>query len=240
MNCWNGTSPPRSRLGDPTRNAAITSARAALNVAALLAVLHLAACATDHHQHSFGSAEEWATIFDDPARDKWQKPAEVIRALALPRNAAVADIGAGTGYFAVRIARALPAGSVIGIDTEPDMVRYLNERAAREKLANLQARLGVAGDPGIPGRVDLVLVVNTYHHIPSRERYFRDLQKSLNPGGRIAIIDYQPDAPMGPPRHARIPAERLKKELSAAGLELAQEHKFLPYQYFLVFRPQQR
>jgi SAM-dependent methyltransferase len=204
---------------------------------AALSLLALTACAADHHHRDFSGAEKWSQIFDDPARDEWQKPAEVIRALALPRNAAVADIGAGTGYFSVRLARAVPAGSVIGIDTEPDMVRFLTERAAREKLTNLQARLGRAGEPGLPGRVDLVLVVNTYHHIPSRERYFRDLQKSLNPGGRIAIIDYQPDAPMGPPKHARVPAERLKQELSGAGLELAQEHTFLPYQYFLVFQP---
>jgi SAM-dependent methyltransferase len=204
---------------------------------AALSLLALAACAADHHHRDFSGAEKWSQIFDDPTRDEWQKPAEVIRALALPRNAAVADIGAGTGYFSVRVARAVPTGSVIGIDTEPDMVRFLTERAAREKLANLQARLGRAGEPGLSGRVDLVLVVNTYHHIPSREHYFRDLQKSLNPGGRIAIIDYQPDAPMGPPRHARIPAERLQKELAGAGLELAQEHTFLPYQYFLVFQP---
>jgi SAM-dependent methyltransferase len=208
-----------------------------LTAVAALSLLALTACAADHHHRDFSGAEEWSQIFDDPARDEWQKPEEVIRALALPRNAVVADIGAGTGYFAVRLARAVPAGSVIGIDTAPDMVRFLNDRAAREKLTNLQARRGRAGEPGIPGRVDLVLVVNTYHHIPSRERYFRDLQKSLNPSGRIAIIDYQPDAPMGPPKHARIPAERLRKELSGAGLELAQEHTFLPYQYFLVFQP---
>jgi len=202
----------------------------------LVLVALLTACAADHHHRDFSGAEKWAKIFDDPARDAWQKPDEVIRALGLARNAAVADIGSGTGYFAVRIARAVPQGRVYGVDAEPDMVRYLGERARREGLSNLTTHPAVE-DARLPAPVDLAIVVNTFHHIPARERYFRALQNSLKPEGRIAIIDYQPDAPQGPPRHARIPAERVKQELARAGLVLAQEHAFLPYQYFLVFKP---
>jgi SAM-dependent methyltransferase len=212
----------------------------ALSAVAAFAALALTACAADHHQHRFSGAEKWAEIFDDPARDEWQKPDEVIRALALPPNATVADIGAGTGYFAVRFARALPRGHVIGVDTEPDMVRYLTERAGREKLANLSPRPGRADDAGLPGPVDLAIVVDTYHHIPSRERYFRVLQKSLKPGGRLAIIDFKLDSPVGPPQRARIEPGQVKQEMKRAGYELAQEHAFLPYQYFLVFRPAAR
>jgi len=220
------------------RNALISSVCAALNVAALLAALNLAACTIDYHQHSFGAAEKWAKIFDDPARDEWQKPDEVLRALRLAPDAAVADIGSGTGYFAVRLARAVAKGKVYGVDAEPDMVRYLTERAGREKLTNLFARLGAAEDPGLPGPVDLVIIVDTYHHIPNRESYFRNLQKSLKPGGRLAIIDFTLDSPVGPPKSARIPAGRVKKELAGAGYNLAREHTFLPYQYFLEFVPQ--
>jgi SAM-dependent methyltransferase len=194
----------------------------------------------DHAQHRFSGAEKWAQVFDDPERDAWQKPHEVLQALKLAPDATVADIGSGTGYFAVRFAHVVPKGRVYGVDAEPDMVRYLAERAKREGLANLTAVAARPNDPGIPSAVDLVILVDTYHHVPDRERYFRNLQKSLKLGGRLAIIDFTLDSPVGPPRRARIPAETVKKELARAGYALAEEHAFLPNQYFLVFRPQPR
>jgi SAM-dependent methyltransferase len=210
--------------------------------AAALAMLALAATpapaqTADHHRHGFADAEKWSRIFDDPARDGWQKPDDVIRALKLAPEALVADIGAGTGYFAVRLARAVPKGRVYGVDAEPDMVRYLSQRAQREGLANLTAVAAKPADPGLPAAVDLVMLVDTYHHVPDRERYFRDLKKSLRPGGRLAIIDFTLDSPVGPPKRARIPADQVKRELTRAGYALADEHDFLPNQYFLVFRP---
>ena len=138
----------------------------------------------------------------------------------------------------MRLAHLVPKGRVYGVDAEPDMVRYLAERAKREGLANLTVIAAKPSDPGIPTAMDLVILVDTYHHIPSRERYFRNLQKSLKPGGRLAIIDFKLDSPVGSPRNARIPADAVKKELARAGYALAEEHAFLPNQYFLVFRPQ--
>ena len=140
----------------------------------------------------------------------------------------------------MRLAHRVPKGRVYGVDAEPDMVRYLAERAKREGLANLTAVAAKPNDPGIPSAVDLVILVDTYHHVPDRERYFRNLQRSLKPGGRHAIIDFTLDSPVGPPRRARIPADTVKKELARAGYGLAEEHAFLPNQYFLVFRPQMR
>jgi SAM-dependent methyltransferase len=192
----------------------------------------------DSHQHRFSDAEKWAKAFDDPERDAWQKPHEVLQALKLAPDAAVADIGSGTGYFAVRLAHRVPKGRVYGVDAEPDMVRYLTERAKREGLTNLAVVAAKPNDPGIPSAVDLVILVDTYHHVPDRERYFKNLKKSLKPGGRLAIIDFTLDSPVGPPKRARIPADAVKKELARAGYALAEEHAFLPYQYFLVFRPQ--
>ena len=209
---------------------------AALILAALLAA-SASAQTVEHSDHRFSGAETWAKVFDDPERDAWQKPHEVLQALKLAPDAAVADIGSGTGYFAVRFAHIVPKGRVYGVDAEPDMVRYLAERAKREGLANLTAVAAKPNDPGIPTAVDLVILVDTYHHIPSRERYFQNLQKSLKPGGRLAIIDFTMDSPVGPPRNARIPADAVKKELARAGYALAEEHAFLPNQYFLVFRP---
>ena len=208
-----------------------------LMLAAAFGLLAGPAPAADHHHRDFSGAEKWAKVFDDPARDAWQKPDEVIRALKLAPNAEVADVGAGTGYFAVRLARALPDGVVLGIDAEPDMVRYLRERSGREKLPNLIAQLGTAEDASLPRPVDVVILVDTYHHVPGRERYFRALQKSLKPGGRLAIIDFKPEAPIGPPKHARIAPEKVKQELGNADYKLLREHAFLPNQYFLEFAP---
>ena len=188
------------------------------------------------HQHSFGDAEKWSHVFDDPKRDAWQKPHEVIKALALKTDAVVADIGAGTGYFSARLANMLAKGTVYAVDIEPDMVKHLAERAKREKLANLVAVAGKPEDPQLPGKVDLVLLVDVYHHIDAREAYFRSLRTALKPGGRVAIIDFRLDSPEGPPKAARIAPARVKAELTAAGYTLAAEHRFLPRQYFLVFR----
>jgi cyclopropane fatty-acyl-phospholipid synthase-like methyltransferase len=189
------------------------------------------------HQHSFSDAEKWAHVFDDPERDAWQKPHEVIQALALKPDARVADLGAGTGYFSVRLANMLPNGRVYAVDIEPDMVRYLEARAKREKLRNLTAVAGAPEDPRLPEKVDLILLVDVYHHIEDRARYFRRLSASLRPGGRIAVIDFTLDSPQGPPRAARVAPETVKAEMQAAGHALASEHRFLPHQYFLVFRP---
>jgi SAM-dependent methyltransferase len=199
--------------------------------------LALIACAPTggHHDHRFSDAEKWARIFDDPDREAWQKPDEVIRTLRLPAEATVADIGAGTGYFAVRLARAVPKGRVFAVDAEPDMVRYLGERAKREGLANLVPVQAGPDDPKLPAPVDVVLLVNTYHHVPARVEYFGRLRASLKPGGRVAIIDYRPEAPMGPPPATRVPSTVVTEELLRAGYVLVGSPSILPYQYFLVF-----
>jgi SAM-dependent methyltransferase len=206
----------------------------------LLLLIGQGAQAQHGHQpmhRSFDDAERWAKVFDDPARDAWQKPDEVVRALRLAPDAAVADLGSGTGYFAVRLARALPRGRVYGADLEPDMVRHLNERAVREKLTHLRSHLAAASDAKIPAPVDLVLVVDTYHHIGQRPRYFSDLRKSLTPKGRVAIVDFRLDAPVGPPARHRVAPQQVGEEMAQAGYRLTEEHGFLPHQYFLVFEP---
>ena len=110
----------------------------------------------DHMEHSFADAERYAKSFDDPARDAWQMPARVIEALALQPQAKVADIGAGTGYFSVRLARAAAAPTVFAVDIEPKMVEYLTSRAASEHLPNLRAVRATAEGPNLPEPVDVV------------------------------------------------------------------------------------
>jgi cyclopropane fatty-acyl-phospholipid synthase-like methyltransferase len=211
------------------------------SLASALALLWLATAAaqTPHtQQHNFSGAEHWAKVFDDPARDRWQKPREVIMALNLTPDATVADLGAGTGYFAVRLAHMAPNGRVYAVDLEPDMVRYLGERARREGLKNLLPVQARPADAELPEKVDRVLIVDTYHHIDNRIAYFKRLRDSLKPGGEVAIIDFTLDSPVGPPKNTRIPAKQIGDEMKRAGYAQVAQHGFLPYQYFLVFRPQ--
>lgn len=214
-----------------------TVLRRTLSRALLSVCFALPAWAQDHHQRRFDDAERWSRVFDDPAREAWQMPAQIIAALALDRGATVADIGAGTGYFAVRLARAVPGGRVYAVDVEPNMVKHLAARAAKEGLPNITAVLAAGDTPRLPAQVDLILMVDTYHHIARRAEYFARLKGALKPGGRVAIIDFTLDSPQGPPVRHRIPPEAVKREMLGTGYALASEHAFLPYQYFLVFKP---
>jgi predicted methyltransferase len=227
--------PSRNKTPTVMRNLIIRSTLILLTCAQLATP---AAAQSPHtHHHSFSGAEHWAKVFDDPKRDAWQKPHEVIQALKLKPDAVIADIGAGTGYFAVRFSHMVPKGRVYGVDTEPDMVKYLAHRAKREWLKNLIAVAAQPGDPQLPERADVIILVDVYHHVENREHYFRQLQNSLRPGGRLAIIDFRLDSPEGPPKAARIAPEQVKSEIQRAGYTLAEEHGFLPNQYFLVFQP---
>lgn len=185
--------------------------------------------------HRFNNPEAWAARWETPERDAWQKPDEVVAALNLPIGAKVADVGAGTGYFATRLARAVPDGKVFASDLEPEMVEYLQARAVREGLRHMTAVQADEDDANLPEQVDLVLMVNTHHHISERPAYFRKLAEDVAPRGRIAIIDYRPDAPMGPPPEHRLPADAVERDLSEAGFRVVERHAFLPHQYFLVF-----
>jgi ubiquinone/menaquinone biosynthesis C-methylase UbiE len=194
--------------------------------------------AQGHMDHRFGNAEEWAKSFDDPARDEWQMPNRVIEALGLRPGQLVADIGAGTGYFTVRLAKAPTSPTVYAVDIEPSMVRYLGQRAAKEGLQNVVPVLAAGDSANLPQPVDLILIVDTYHHIPNRVAYFRGLRTSMKPGSRLAIIDFRKTAPTGPPVEFRFTPDQIGAELEQAGFRLATQHDFLPHQIFLIFEPE--
>lgn len=209
---------------------------AVVRILLLGSLLALAGCKTvEHVHHGFDDADAWAQKFEDPSRDAWQKPDEVIASLGLKPDAKVADIGSATGYFPVRFAKVVPQGHVYGADVESTMVDFLNRRAEKEQLANLTSHLAAYADPKLPEAVDLVIVVNTYHHIEERTAYFTRLKASLRPGGRLAIIDFTQQSKMGPPVEAKVPPDQVQKELEAAGYALQAAQSFLPEQFFLVF-----
>jgi ubiquinone/menaquinone biosynthesis C-methylase UbiE len=191
----------------------------------------------DHMHHRFDDPERYRKSFDDPARDSWQMPARVIEVLGLSPSASIADIGAGTGYFSVRLAKALPRGNVYAVDVEPKMLEHIRNRAVGEHLQNVVTVQASGTSPNLPKPVDIALIVDTYHHLPSRPMYFRELTKSLATGGRVAIIDFRKDSPEGPPPEFRFEADQIIGEMKQAGYRLDAKHDFLPRQHFLVFRP---
>jgi SAM-dependent methyltransferase len=191
----------------------------------------------DHMDHRFDDPERYAKSFDDPARDGWQLPDRVIEALKLSADASVADIGAGTGYFSVRLARVVPGGTVYAVDVEPSMLEHIRKRASGAGLNNVLTVRATSTTPNLPKPVDLVLIVDTYHHLPARETYFRELTKSLTARGRVAIVDFRKDSPDGPPPEFRFEADQIISEMQLAGYSLQARHDFLPRQHFLVFAP---
>jgi ubiquinone/menaquinone biosynthesis C-methylase UbiE len=177
---------------------------------------------------------------EDPARARWQQPARLVRALGLRPGQTVAEIGAGTGYLTRRLARAVgPRGRVYAVDAEPRMLPILVERSRRGGIGNVTPVLGRDDDPFLPGRsCDLVLVVNTYHHLGGGPRYLRRLRRLLRPGGRLVNVDFhRRETPVGPPVERRIAREAFLRDARRAGFRLVREATFLSYQYCLVLAP---
>lgn len=176
----------------------------------------------------------------DPARDQWQRPAEVVAVLALKRGQTACDIGAGPGYFTLRLAEAVgQEGRVYAVDIEPRILAALRDRLAESGTANVVPILGLPGDPLLPpATCDVALIVDTYHHFPDGPAYLRRLARSLRPGGRIVNIDYDKrPTPVGPPLDHRLSRSEFIKEAAAAGLEVVGEPILLPYQYLLILQP---
>ncbi|MDO3382026.1 class I SAM-dependent methyltransferase [Gilvimarinus algae] len=186
--------------------------------------------------HHFAQPEVLIDRLEPPDRDAWQKPDAVIRALGLPADAVVAELGAGTGYFALHLAQALPEGRVLALDSQPAMVRYLAERARVQGVSNLEALvIAHKGFEEDIGAVNLLLLVDAYHHIPNRVEYFGRVARRLASGTRLAVIDRrqsEDDIAAGRPR---VVEAVVIVELAQAGFGLLQRFDFLPRQYFLVF-----
>jgi ubiquinone/menaquinone biosynthesis C-methylase UbiE len=192
---------------------------------------------TDEHRDHHGNPEDlkqYIARLDDPGRDEWQRPEAVLSALGITRESVVCEIGTGTGYFALRLAKL--AAWVYAIDVEPQLLSLLRDRAASVGVSNLTPVLGLPLDPLVPPAVcDLILTVNTFHHVPDKAAYLRRLRAALRPGGRVTIIDFHKrDLPVGPPLDHKLAREECLDQLRIAGLRVVREYDSLPYQYFLV------
>jgi len=183
--------------------------------------------------HDFSEVERFAAIFDDPERDAWQKPDEILRLLELRDGLVVADLGAGTGYFEPHLSRAVQAtGRVLALDVEPAMVAHMQTRFADAGLSNVEARVVAPDDPGLaPESVDRILIVDTWHHIDARGDYAGLLRRALRPGGYVLIVDFTSESPLGAPARMRLSPDAVHDELSAGGLSAHLVDEDLPYQY---------
>lgn len=200
----------------------------------------------DLHKHLVRGA--WANgyiwMLEREEREDFQKPDEVMRALELEAGETVADIGAGSGYFTIPVAKAVgPEGKVLAIDISQHMLDYLERRIKAEKLENIELRKVERDDPRLPpGGVDLILMVDTIHYTLEREArtaYARKLREGLAPGGRVVIIDYIPksleERPWGPPPQQHLPKETLNEDMAKGGLTVIKEYDFLTEQYYVVY-----
>ncbi len=188
---------------------------------------------TAHQHHPPQSASEYARVLEDPERDGWQKPHEVIMALKLTGNETVADIGAGSGYFSNRLAH--HARRVFAVDVDAALLGISLKNAPQ----NVTPVLASPDDPRLPdGASDLIFFCDVIHHIENRGAYLQQVKRALKPGGRVVVIDFhKKPLKIGPPPEMKIDRAEMVKEFEKAGFRLVEEQGFLPYQYFLSFSP---
>ncbi|MGE0484958.1 MAG: class I SAM-dependent methyltransferase [Gammaproteobacteria bacterium] len=184
--------------------------------------------------------EDLAARFESAERDAWQKPDAVMARLGELAGKRVLDIGSGTGYFSFRLAAA--GAHVICADVDERFLGYIRERMSREQVdpAKMELRQLAFDSPGLaPAEVDLVMLVDTYHHIENRETYFAAVRAGLASGGRLVVIDFfKRDDPVGPPPRMKVAEDEVVAELARAGFSrFTIERGLLPYQYLVEAWP---
>ncbi|OFW13328.1 MAG: hypothetical protein A3F70_00195 [Acidobacteria bacterium RIFCSPLOWO2_12_FULL_67_14] len=177
-------------------------------------------------------------LLEAPDREAWQKPDEIMDALGIADGSAVADIGAGAGWFTIRLARRVgPNGIVYAQDVQRQMLEAIRRRVAREGLRNVETRLGSDSTPNLPGgALDAVLVVDVYPEVERRVAFLQNLAAALTPTGRVGIVNYKPGSGGPGPaaaEGARVEVSAVEDDARAAGLRVL-SRQTLPYQYLLV------
>lgn len=178
-------------------------------------------------------------LLEGADRDAWQRPDEVMDALGIAEGSVVADLGAGGGWFTIRLARRVgPNGKVYAEDIQHEMIEAMKRRVERLGLSKrVEFKLGKASDPELPpGVLDAALIVDAYHEMAQPVVLLRNVARSLKPNGRVGILNFTKEGGgPGPPMEERVDAERVIRDASAAGLRLLARPTFLRYEYMLVF-----
>jgi len=206
-------------------------------VAAVVLTLQAAVVA----QHTRLFRPEDLGELEPPDREEWQQPIRIMDVLGIGDGSVVADLGAGSGWFTIRLAsRVGPNGIVFAEDIQRPMIRAINVRVESLGIKNVRTVLGTQSDPALPQPVDAVLVVDSYHEWEQPVPLLRNVAKSLKPSGRIGIVNFTKEGGgPGPPMEERVDAERVISAAQAAGLKLRSRETFLRYQYLLVFEKSQ-
>ena len=177
-------------------------------------------------------------LLEGPDRDAWQRPDHVMDALGIGEGSVVADIGAGGGWFTIRLARRVgPNGTVYAEDIQPQMIEAIERRVTREGLRNVRTVAGTPLDPKLPrGKLDAALIVEAYNEMEQPVVLLRNVGLALKPDGRLGIIEHKKDGlGPGPPLEERVDPERIVRDAEQAGLRLVSRETFLRYQYMLIF-----
>jgi predicted methyltransferase len=180
-------------------------------------------------------------LLDAPDRDIWQRPDQVMDALAIAEASVVADVGAGGGWFTVRLARRVgPNGIVYAEDVQAEPLTAISRRVAAEGLRNVKTVRGLRNDPRLPARsLHAALMVDAYSEIEDRVTFLRNLAKSLRPDGRLGVVDFTLEGGgPGPATEERVSPDAVIRDAGKAGLRLFRQETFLEYQYFLIFELQ--
>jgi ubiquinone/menaquinone biosynthesis C-methylase UbiE len=206
----------------------------------VLAALALILLMNDHAfaQHSRLFPPTELGMLEGPDRESYQRPEQIMDALYIGEGSVVADVGAGGGWFTVRLARRVgPNGIVYAQDVQSQMIQAIEGRVRGEGLRNVRMVLGTAADPKLPhGALDAMLIVDTYHEMEDPIRQLRNLSKALKPSGLIGIVEFKKDGfGPGPEMDQRIDPERVIHDAEAAGLVLRRRETFLRYQDLLIF-----
>jgi ubiquinone/menaquinone biosynthesis C-methylase UbiE len=205
------------------------------HLAAVLALLAAAALpATAQHGRLF--PPDQLGMLEGPDRAAWQRPEQIMDALQIAEGSSVADLGAGAGWFTIRLAnRVGPNGRVYAEDVQPEMIEAIKRRVEKAALKHVHAILGTESDPRLPAPVDAVLIVDSFHEMRQPVVMLRNVAAALKPGGRIGIVEFtKKGLGPGPPLEERVDPSRVIRDADAAGLRLLAE-TLLPYQYMLVF-----
>lgn len=189
------------------------------------------------HLKPFAEIDQYIAFLERADRASWQKPDAVVQALELRGNETVYDVGAGSGYFAFRLAKALPRGQVITADVEAEMVRHIHHQSMTQGIGNVHAGFAKEDDPQVPGSADLVFVCDVLHHVADRPGWLAKMAAQMKPGARLVLIEFKEGPlPEGPPEAMKISRAATLQLVETAGLKLVGERpQLLPYQTFLVF-----
>ncbi|HEY7476314.1 MAG TPA: methyltransferase domain-containing protein [Vicinamibacterales bacterium] len=181
---------------------------------------------------------EQLVLLEAPDRDEWQQPDRIMDRLSIADGARVADIGAGGGWFTIRLARRVgPNGRVFAEDIQPQMIESIKRRVDREGLTWVDGILGSAADPRLPPGLQAVLIVDTYPQFRDPVGLLRNVAAALVPGGRLGIVDFKTDGAggPGPALEDRLDPAVIRRDAQKAGLRFESHETFLRYQYLLVF-----